>query len=109
MPSTAVAYAVDRSSAESSTRGAAKYLAQLESRFGNLGLALAAYNWGQGNLAKWLATKGAKVSSIPAETRAYVLAITGHPVESFLGKNPPSTFGGHIARLEAEMKKPGAH
>jgi soluble lytic murein transglycosylase-like protein len=108
MPATAVAYAVDRTSPESSTRGAAKYLATLQARFGNLGLALAAYNWGQGNLSKWLATKGAKVSSIPAETRAYVLAITGHPVEAWLGKTPPSAFGGHIARLEAEMTKPGA-
>jgi soluble lytic murein transglycosylase-like protein len=108
MPQTAAAYAVDRTSPESSTRGAAFYLSKLQARFGNIGLALAAYNWGQGNLAKWRSTKGAKTSTIPAETRSYVLAITGHPIEAFLGKNPPSAFGGHIASLEPEMMKPGA-
>ena len=106
MPATASAYAVDRSSAESSAMGADRYLATLEKRFGNLGLALAAYNWGQGNLAKWISTKGAKTSTIPAETRAYVVAITGHPIESFLGKNPPRTFGGHVGKLAMEMQKP---
>jgi hypothetical protein len=108
MPETASAYGVERSSAESSAKGADVYLGKLERRFGNLGLALAAYNWGQGNLAKWLATKGAKTSSVPSETRAYVLAITGHQLESFLGKAAPRSYGGRIAALDREMKKPGA-
>jgi soluble lytic murein transglycosylase-like protein len=103
MPQTAVAYAVDRSSAESSTRGAAKYLAQLESRFGNIGLALAAYNLGPTRLAAWLKKPGAKVSELPEETRNYVRAITGHGIEAFLSRNPPKAFGGHIARLESEF------
>ncbi|MDQ2641277.1 MAG: lytic transglycosylase domain-containing protein [Pseudomonadota bacterium] len=52
---------------------AAGYLQQLQRRFGTWPLALAAYNWGQGNLAKWQA---GQIKSWPAETTAYVEEIT---------------------------------
>ncbi len=59
---------------------AAELLAYLRGQFGNLGLAAAAYNAGPGRVADWLA--GA--SSLPAETRAYVSTVTGHPVEEWI-------------------------
>src|SRR5690242_1750022 len=46
----------------------ASYLRELKSRFGNLGLAAAAYNAGPSRLAQWLSGK----SHLPAETIAYV-------------------------------------
>lgn len=49
---------------------AGAYLARLKRRFGTWALALAAYNWGEGNLS----TKG--IAAAPPETRAYVAAIT---------------------------------
>ena len=64
----------------------AKLLAELAKRFGNLGLAAAAYNAGPNALADWLGGKG----FLPLETQNYVLAITGHDVEEWRGANPPS-------------------
>ncbi len=51
---------------------AAKYLRQLHTQFGAWDLALAAYNWGPGNLKAWQ-TKG---GNWPSETRTYVAEIT---------------------------------
>lgn len=51
---------------------AAKYLRQLFEQFGSWRLALAAYNWGPGNLRTWQAKGG----NWPAETRTYVDEIT---------------------------------
>lgn len=61
----------------------AEYLDDLRNRFGNLGLAAAAYNAGEGGLRNFL-----RSGNLPAETRAYVLAITAHPVEDWK-ENPP--------------------
>lgn len=59
----------------------AEYLAFLNDRFGNLGLAAAAYNSGEGRVSRWRANGGV----LPAETRHYVATITGAPVEAWLG------------------------
>jgi hypothetical protein len=59
----------------------AELLADLKLRFGNLGLAAAAYNAGAARVANWLADHG----NLPAETRDYVLTITRHPVEDWIG------------------------
>ncbi len=58
---------------------AARLLADLRVRFGNLGLAAAAYNAGTGRVIKWLRRQ----SDLPAETRLYVVAVTGRPVEEW--------------------------
>jgi hypothetical protein len=50
-------------------------------RFGNIGLAAAAYNGGPGRVANWLADKG----GLPEETRNYVYRITGRSAESWAG------------------------
>lgn len=54
---------------------AAKYLRGLHDRFGSWSVALAAYNWGQGNQSKDL-RDGIVGNEWPAETRAYVRDIT---------------------------------
>jgi Transglycosylase SLT domain/SPOR domain len=59
----------------------AELLADLKQRFGNLGLAAAAYNAGPARVANWLAGHG----NLPAETRDYVLTITRLPVEDWIG------------------------
>ena len=64
----------------------AKFLGELKRRFGNLGLAAAAYNAGETAVANWLADKG----SLPFETQAYVLAITGHDAEEWRSDKPPT-------------------
>lgn len=54
--------------------GGLKYLAQLHKQFGSWGHALAAYNWGPGNVQQWLA-RGGDFAKLPAETRAYIQKI----------------------------------
>jgi len=57
----------------------ARLLKALAQRFGNLGLAAAAYNSGPQRVADWLAGAG----GMPWETRNYVAAITGRTVEEW--------------------------
>ena len=64
----------------------ARLLNELKLRFGNLGLAAAAYNAGATALRRWLAGKG----SLPFETQNYVLAITGHGADEWRGDKPPA-------------------
>jgi len=58
---------------------AAALLADLTRRFGNVGLAAAAYNAGTARIAAWLDGS----ASLPTETRAYVLAVTGRSAEDW--------------------------
>jgi hypothetical protein len=66
---------------------AAKFLAELSTQFGNLGLAAAAYNAGPTRIAQWLAGRG----EVPLETRDFVLAITAHPIEDWVKPQPADT------------------
>ena len=72
---------VDPFDPEQAIPHAAHLLADLKRQFGNLGLAAAAYNGGPGRVTNWLSGGG----GLPAETRAYVLAITGAPAEDWRG------------------------
>jgi soluble lytic murein transglycosylase-like protein len=65
MPATAAEYGIDPTDPWSSIDAAGLYLSRLYARFGTWKEALAAYNWGQGNVAR----KG--LDAAPAETRAY--------------------------------------
>jgi len=57
----------------------AQLLESLSERFGNLGLAAAAYNAGPRRVEEWLAGIGV----MPRETRDYVAAVTGATVEQW--------------------------
>ncbi|WQO29521.1 lytic transglycosylase domain-containing protein [Microvirga lotononidis] len=58
---------------------AAEFIAHLSEQFGNLGLAAAAYNGGPARVTSWLAGQG----GLPAETRNYVIAVTGRSAEDW--------------------------
>jgi hypothetical protein len=60
----------------------AELLADLRQRFGNLGLAAAAYNGGPARVEAWLEGRG----SLPGETRNYVAAITGRTADDWAGE-----------------------
>lgn len=63
---------------EAAIPASAALLADLNRRFGNLGLAAAAYNAGPGRVSGFLNGGG-----LPEETRAYVRIITGRPAEDW--------------------------
>ncbi len=62
----------------------AEYLRHLELKFGNLGLAAAAYNAGEGALTRLTKRGGAA----HRETRNYVNLITGHSIDQWLSEPP---------------------
>ncbi|MEY4747942.1 MAG: hypothetical protein RIQ60_156 [Pseudomonadota bacterium] len=69
----------DRRDVLASTRAALDYLAKLHGQFGDWQLALAAYNWGEGNVSRAIARnlragRSARYADLkmPAETRNYV-------------------------------------
>jgi hypothetical protein len=75
---------------------AAELLSRLAQRFGNLGLAAAAYNAGPRRVQEWLAGSG----SMPDEARRYVLAITGRSVEDWSKPQAPSSAPAKPAKPE---------
>lgn len=77
MPDTAKQYGVDTSDPKSSIKGHAAYMADLLAKFsGDYTKALAAYNWGPGNLSGVIEKWGdAWQDHLPAETKAYVVDV----------------------------------
>jgi soluble lytic murein transglycosylase-like protein len=50
------------------------FLAKMYERYGNWPDAIAAYNWGPGNLDRWIA-EGRPVDRLPLETARYLLIV----------------------------------
>ncbi len=92
---------------------AAEFLSHLSDQFGNLGLAAAAYNGGPARVASWLSGQG----ELPAETRRYVLTITGRPAEDWAADAKekalsPDDVGADVdgqtcLQVVASLRKPG--
>ncbi len=74
----------------------ARLLRGLREKFGNLGLAAAAYNAGPGRVLKWLGRK----SRLPQETLHYVQTITGRPAEHW------KTAAAHETELPVPSRVP---
>src|SRR5580704_15230757 len=68
-----------------SLRHSAAYLRELLNRFGNLGLAAAAYNAAPARVSAWLTNHRA----LPAETRNYVALVTGWTADEWASSSPP--------------------
>jgi hypothetical protein len=93
---------------------AARLIADLRSRFGNLGLAAAAYNAGAGRVEKWLA----KQLGLPSETQRFVRAVTGRSADDWAkgpgagdgnaapGHPAPSSCGTIVAALRRSGREP---
>jgi hypothetical protein len=77
MPATAKQYGIDPLDMNQALPAAAKMTSSLLKHYGgDQRLAAMAYNWGQGNVDKWLST-GADPSKVPGETRGYLRAAEG--------------------------------
>ena len=83
----------------------AEFLKELRDEFGNLGLAAAAYNAGPQRVRDYLAGRG----GMPAETRSYVSAITGVPVDNWVavgrGDRAPAITQSSCRQLVALLKR----
>jgi len=87
MPRTASQYGLaDPFDPIEALRHSASYLRELLDRFGNLGLAAAAYNAGPGRVSAWLASH----RGLPAETRNYVALVTGWTADEWASSSPPA-------------------
>ncbi|RWF38713.1 MAG: lytic transglycosylase, partial [Mesorhizobium sp.] len=58
----------------------ARYLAEMKTSYGNLGLAAAAYNAGESRVSRWLNSGG----FLPMETESYVFDVMGEPLDAKL-------------------------
>ncbi len=97
MPGTAVERGLaDPFDPEQAIPKAANLLSELRVRFGNLGLAAAAYNAGSQRVADWLAGKG----GMPAETRGYVLIVTGADIEDWRSGASAPAYAGSTENCE---------
>ena len=87
MPGTASARGLaDPFDPEQAIPKSARLLADLKQRFGNLGLAAAAYNAGAQRVADWLTGHG----GLPRETRNYVRFVTARAAEDWQGSGSSS-------------------
>jgi membrane-bound lytic murein transglycosylase D len=82
----------ERFDPEQSTIAYAKYMKELHNQFGDWYLAMAAYNWGPGNVQRAVARTGYadfwqlyRLNALPAETRSYVPGIIAAAI---MAKNP---------------------
>src|SRR5262249_2392712 len=98
---------------EEAIPASANYLRDLIIRFGNFGLAAAAYNAGEQRVSDWLAGR----RGLPYETQDYVFAITGRPADEFTRRDPNLIAGGAPPKAKpsrscltvaAALAKPGA-
>jgi hypothetical protein len=72
-------------------RHSAAYLRELRERFGNLGLAAAAYNAGPGRISAWLINhrNHRNHRPLPGETRDYVAIVTGRTADEWASPSSP--------------------
>jgi soluble lytic murein transglycosylase-like protein len=104
MPATAIAVGLkDPFEPVSAIHAAAAHLATLVKRFGNLGLAAAAYNAGPERVSAWLSGR----RGLPEETRNYVRRVTGLDAESWA--TPRTGLIMNASNATAVAKPGGAH
>lgn len=73
---------------EQAIPASARYLGELKTGFGNLGLAAAAYNSGESRVTRWLGSGG----FLPLETEEYVLDVMGEPADNFTDRSHAGTI-----------------
>ena len=77
MPKTASGLGVDPLKPDQNVMGGARYLAQMKKQYVDMDKALAAYNWGPGNLDKIKDYPDWK-TSLPAETSDFIAKVNGY-------------------------------
>jgi soluble lytic murein transglycosylase-like protein len=94
LPATAAALGIDPTDLAQNISGGVSLLRQLLSQFGDTAKALAAYNWGSGNLSPVLSRYGAAwFAHIPSSTQNYINKILGNVQTQYQPSfNPSATL-----------------
>lgn len=101
-PGFGVAPMRDNSEAEN-RRAGRDYLDAMYRRYGDEATALAAYNWGPGNVDKWL-KKGGDPKQLPAETKKYIGNILGGKATPKLPERDFGTAEGRASSVEDQFQ-----
>jgi hypothetical protein len=97
-------------SPEENKRVGKDYLNALIEKYGNLDYALAAYNWGPGNVDKWI-ENGADPKKLPKETREYIPKVKAGMAQmedkvSMPGREQLAGLANLLPSAQAEEVKP---
>lgn len=105
-PATAAQLGVDPRDVNQNIQGGVTYLLQLLSKFGALPTALAAYDWGMGNVGNALAQWGANfLAHAPSETQNYVAKILRN-LGQYTATVTPSSIANGVAQLFTSSPPP---
>ena len=80
-----------------------KYLDAMYRKYGDEATALAAYNWGPGNVDKWLKS-GADPKKLPAETKKYINNILGGKADPKMPERDFGTAQGRASSVEDQFQ-----
>ena len=99
VPSIAELRAKGLSEEDANRQSGQKYLDAMYRKYGDEATALAAYNWGPGNVDKWL-KKGGDPKKLPAETKKYIANILGGKANPKLPERDINTAQGQVEGVE---------
>ena len=99
VPSIAELRAKGLSEEDANRQSGQKYLDAMYRKYGDEATALAAYNWGPGNVDKWL-QKGGDPKKLPAETKKYISNILGGKATPRLPERDIDTQQGRMSSLD---------
>jgi hypothetical protein len=103
VPSMAELRAKGLSEEDANRQAGQKYLDAMYRKYGDEATALAAYNWGPGNVDKWLKS-GADPKKLPAETKKYINNILGGKATPKMPERDFSTAEGRSRSVEDEFQ-----
>jgi soluble lytic murein transglycosylase-like protein len=99
-PATAAQLGVNPRDVNQNISGGITYLRQMLGTFGNIATALAAYNWGPGNVSQAVAQWGANfLAHAPGETQSYVRKILANLGQYRATVTPQSVANGVVSML----------
>lgn len=108
VPSVASLIQAGMSEEEANRHAGRKYLDAMYRRYGDQDTALMAYNWGPGNVDKWIAA-GRPAGMVPSETRNYLSKVAGSGPTPAAGGLGATAQSGQWGGPSLESQVPGAY
>ncbi len=102
MPGTAQDLGVDPNDPNANIKGGIKYDKQMMDKFKDPTIAAMAYNWGPGNVDKWIKT-GSDITQIPDETLNYIANVHGK-TQNTSSQDLSTMSDDDLAALESKLR-----